>query len=195
MTRLVGLVLALLFVAAPVAAGAQQAGKAHRIGYVWPGDRASSAPLTEAFLEGLREHGHVEGRNLTIEWRFADGKADRLPELAAELIRLKVDLIVAVSPEPVQAARDATTTVSIGMVAVADPVTYGFVTSLARPGGNVTGMAFLLPEISTKRLELLRETVPDLSRVAVLWNAANRFRALDLKVLQALLLRADQLIE
>ena len=166
MTRLVGLVLALLFVAAPVAAGAQQAGKAHRIGYVWPGDRASSAPLTEAFLEGLREHGHVEGRNLTIEWRFADGKADRLPELAADLIRLKVDLIVAVSPEPVQAARTATTSIPIVMVAVADPVTYGFVTSLARPGGNVTGMAFLLPEISTKRLELLREVVPDLSRVA-----------------------------
>ena len=128
--------------------------------------RACAGPRRRAARRQGATGGEVEGRNLTIEWRFADGKADRLPELAADLMRLKVDLIVAVSPEPVQAARTATTSIPIVMVAVADPVTYGFVASLSRPGGNVTGMAFLLPEISTKRLELLREVVPDLSRVA-----------------------------
>ena len=183
--RLAVPILMLVFVAAPLTGEAQQVAKANRIGYLWPGDRSSSAPLSEAFLQGLRELGHVEGRNINIEWRFAHGKVDRLPALVAELISLKVDLIIAVSPEPVQAAKTATTTVPIVMVAVADPVTYGFVTSLARPGGNITGMAFLLPEISTKRLELLREMVPELSRVAVLWNGANPFRALDLQVLQA----------
>jgi putative ABC transport system substrate-binding protein len=110
---------------------------------------------------------------------------EQLPDLVAELVRLKVDLIVAVSPQPVQAAKEATTTVPIVMVAVADPVTYGFVTSLARPGGNITGVSLLLPELNAKRLELLREMVPKLSRAAVLWNAANPFRALDLKVAQA----------
>ena len=183
--RLAVPILMLVFVAAPLTGEAQQVAKANRIGYLWPGDRSSSASLSEAFLQGLRELGHVEGRNINIEWRFAHGKVDRLPALVAELISLKVDLIIAVSPEPVQAAKTATTTVPIVMVAVADPVTYGFVTSLARPGGNITGMAFLLPEISTKRLELLREMVPKLSRVAVLWNGANPFRALDLQVLQA----------
>lgn len=170
--------------ATPLAAEAQGPRQLRRIGYLWPGDRSSSAPLTEAFLQGLRELGYVEGQNIDIEWRFSEGKVDRLRDLAAELVRRKVDLIVAVSPEPVRAAKEVTATVPIVMVAVADPVTYGFVASLGRPGGNVTGMAFLLPEISAKRLELLRETVPKLARVAVLWNAANPFRALDLNVLQ-----------
>ena len=172
----------LLLLAAPLTAQAQ---KVYRIGYLWPADRTSSAPLTEAFLQGLRELGYVQGQNILIDWRYAEGKLNRLPDLAAELVRLKADLIVAVSPQSVQAAKEATTTVPIVMVAVADPVTYGFVSSLARPGGNVTGMAFLLPEISTKRLELLREIMPKLSRVAVLWNASNPYRALDLRVLQA----------
>ncbi len=180
--RLLRSLVLLLLLAAPLPAQAQ---KVYRIGYLWPADRSSSAPLTEAFLQGLRELGYVEGRNIVIDWRYAEGKLNKLPDLAAELVRLKADLIVAVSPQSVQAAKEATTTVPIVMVAVADPVTYGFVTSLARPGGNVTGMAFLLPEISTKRLELLREIMPKLSRVAVLWNASNPYRALDLRVLQA----------
>ena len=180
--RLLRSLLLLLLLAAPLTAQAQ---KVYRIGYLWPADRTSSAPLTEAFLQGLRELGYVQGQNILIDWRYAEGKLNRLPDLAAELVRLKADLIVAVSPQSVQAAKEATTTVPIVMVAVADPVTYGFVSSLARPGGNVTGMAFLLPEISTKRLELLREIMPKLSRVAVLWNASNPYRALDLRVLQA----------
>jgi putative ABC transport system substrate-binding protein len=177
-------IVAIVLMAAPLASEAQKAEQAYRIGYLWPADRSSSAPLTEAFLQGLRELGYREGQNIVIEWRFAEGKLDKLPDMVAELIRLKADLIVAVSPQAVQAAKEATTTVPIVMVAVADPVTYGFVTSLARPGGNVTGMAFLLPVISTKRLELLREIAPRHSRVAVLWNASNPYRALDLRVLQ-----------
>jgi len=176
------LLVALSLLAAPLAAPAQTPAQFHRIGYLWPGDRPSSAPLTEAFLQALRGHGYEEGRNILIDWQFADGKADRLPRLASELVRRKVDVIVAVSPEPVRAAREATAKIPIIMVAVADPVTYGFVASLARPGGNVTGMAFILPEIAAKRLELLKATVPRLSRVAVLWNAGNP--ALDLKALQ-----------
>jgi len=169
--------------AAPLAAEAQPAAKVYRIGYV----RAETPPAVdiEAFRQGLREHGYLEGKNVVIEYRWADGNEEKLRSLMAELIRLKVDLIVTSAPAATRAAKEATTTIPIVMVLVADPVAFGFVASLARPGGNVTGFAFLLPEVSGKRLQLLKEAIPGLSRVAVLWNAANPYKAFDLKEVQA----------
>jgi putative ABC transport system substrate-binding protein len=158
---------------------AQQPGKVYRIGYL----RAEKAPEIdiEGFRQGLREHGYVEGKNIVVEYRWADGNEERLRSLVSDLIGLKVDLIVTSAPAATKAAKEATTTIPIVMVLVADPVAFGFVSSLARPGGNITGFAFLLPEISGKRLELLKETIPKLSRVAVLWNAANPYKEFDLK--------------
>ncbi|MBI3029721.1 MAG: ABC transporter substrate-binding protein [Candidatus Rokubacteria bacterium] len=182
--RSVGLIvtLALNILQAPLAADAQQAGRVPRIGYL----RAEAPPAAdvEAFRHGLREHGYVEGKNIILEYRWADGNEEKLRSLVAELIRLKVDLIVTSAPAATRAAKEATTTIPIVMVLVADPVAFGFVASLARPGGNVTGFAFLLPELSGKRLELLKDAIPGLSRVAVLWNAANPFKAFDLKEVQ-----------
>ena len=177
----VALVLAIL--TAPLGAGAQPAAKVYRIGYV----RAEAPPAVdiEAFRDGLRAHGYVEGTNVAIEYRWADGNEERLRSLVAELLRLKVDLIVTSAPAATRVAKEATTTIPIVMVLVADPVSFGFVASLARPGGNITGFAFLLPEISGKRLELLKEAVPELSRVAVLWNAANPYKPVDLREVQA----------
>lgn len=176
-------VVALALLAAPLTAKAQPAAKVYRIGYV----RAETPPPVdiEAFRQGLREHGYVEGKNVVIEYRWADGNEEKLRSLVAELIRLKVDLIVASAPAATRVAKEATTTIPIVMVLVADPVAFGFVASLARPGGNVTGFAFLLPEISGKRLDLLKEAIPKLSRVAVLWNAANPYKPVDLKEVQA----------
>jgi putative ABC transport system substrate-binding protein len=161
---------------------AQQPAKVPRIGYV----RAETPPEIdiEGFRRGLREHGYVEGKNILVEYRSADGNEEKLRSLLAELVRLKVDLIVTSAPAATQAAKDATKTIPIVMVLVADPVTFGFVKSLAHPGGNITGFAFLLPEISGKRLELLKEIIPKLSRVAVLWNAANTYKETDLKAVQ-----------
>jgi putative ABC transport system substrate-binding protein len=158
---------------------AQQPAKIYRIGYL----RAEKAPETdiEGFRQGLREHGYAEGKNIVVEYRWADGNEERLRSLVSDLIGLKVDLIVTSAPAATKAAKEATTTIPIVMVLVADPVAFGFVSSLARPGGNITGFAFLLPEISGKRLELLKETIPKLSRVAVLWNAANAYKEFDLK--------------
>jgi putative ABC transport system substrate-binding protein len=175
--------VALALLAAPLAAEAQQAGKVYRIGYV----RAETPPAVdiEAFRQGLREHGYVEGTNVVIEYRWADGNEERLRSLVAELLRLKVDLIVTSAPAATRVAKEATTTIPIVMVLVADPVAFGFVASLSRPGGNVTGFAFLLPELSGKRLDLLKEAIPQLSRVAVLWNAANPYKLSDLKEVQA----------
>ena len=174
---------ALALLAAPLAAEAQPAAKVYRIGYV----RAETPPAVdiEAFRQGLREHGYVEGTNVVIEYRWADGNEQRLRSLVAELLRLKVDLIVTSAPAATRAAKEATTTIPIVMVLVADPVAFGFVASLSRPGGNVTGFAFLLPELSGKRLDLLKEAIPELSRVAVLWNAANPYKPFDLKEVQA----------
>ena len=126
------------------------------------------AARTEAFRQGLRELGYVEGKNISIEYRFAEGKLDRLPALAAELVRLKVDLIITSGPPVTRAAKEATNTIPIVMANEADPVGSGVIVSLARPGGNVTGLSALYPELSGKRLELLTETVPKLSSVAVL---------------------------
>jgi putative tryptophan/tyrosine transport system substrate-binding protein len=177
-----GLTLCAMLCALSVPTMAQQPGKVYRIGYL----RAEKAPEIdiEGFRQGLREHGYVEGKNIVVEYRWADGNEDRLCFLVDELIRLKVDLIVTSAPAATQAAKEATKTIPIIMVLVADPVAFGFVNNLAHPGGNITGFAFLLPEISGKRLELLKETVPKLSRVAVLWNAANPYKDTDLKAVQ-----------
>jgi len=173
--------------AAPLAAGAQPAGKVYRIGYISnsPPNTPESSRLHEAFRQGLRERGWVEGRNAVIEWRFAEGRMERFPDLAADLVRLKVDLIVTTGGPAARAAKQATTTIPIVAVAVSDPVGQGFVASLARPGGNVTGLATLFPELAVKRLGLLKEILPSVSRVAVLWNAANPGNVIILRGVQA----------
>jgi len=154
---------------ASLAAEAQQAAKVARIGYL-ANDPSTSPYLRETFLQGLRDLGYVEGRNLVIEYREAEGKADRLPALAAELVALKVDVILAGgSTLGARVAKQATSTIPIVFAAVGDPVESGLVTSLARPDGNVTGLSSLAPELVGKRLELLTQAVPGVSRVAVLW--------------------------
>jgi putative ABC transport system substrate-binding protein len=157
----------------PLAARAQQPGKAARIGYL-----AIRAPMSadEALLQALRELNWIEGRNIVIERRFSAGNFDRLREFAAELVRLKVDAIVAVASASTQAAKDATASIPICFVNAGDPVGQGFVMSLARPGGNVTGVSFdASPDITAKQLQLILETVPKASRVAVLWNPTSPF--------------------
>jgi len=167
----------------PFAAGAQQTGKLWRIGFL----RGSAPPAAEieAFRHALRELGYVEGRNLVIEYRWAEGNEERLPTLAAALILRNVDLILSSAPAATRAAKEATQTIPIVMVTVADPVAFGFVRSLARPGGNVTGLAFQHPELSGKRLALLTEALPKPSRLAVLWNSANPYKAVDMREVRA----------
>ena len=151
------------------AAEAQQASKVARIGFLAT-NLAVIPHLRDAFLQGLRDLGYVEGRNVVIEYRDAEGKLERFPALAAELVALKVDVIVAPTTPATVAAKQATKTIPIVFAVVSDPVTSGFVTSLARPGGNVTGLSVLEPELVGKRLELLKQVVPAVSRVAVLWH-------------------------
>src|SRR5437870_6170277 len=139
---------------------AQQPMKIPRIGFLSATSPSAIAARVEAFRRGLRELGYVEGKNIVIEWRYAEGKLDRLSELAAELVGLKVDVIVSAGPPITRAAREATATIPIVMAQDTDPVGNGFVASLARPGGNITGLSTLLPEIGTKRLELLKEIIP-----------------------------------
>jgi putative ABC transport system substrate-binding protein len=161
--------LALSLLAAPLAAEAQQVAKVARIGYLST-NLAANPHMQEAFRQGLRDLGYVEGRNVVIEYRDAGGKSERLPALAAELVALKVDVIVTAAGNHLTlAAKQATRTLPIVFAAAADPVAGGLVTSLARPGGNVTGAAVLSPELVGKRLELLTQAVPGVSRVAVLW--------------------------
>jgi putative ABC transport system substrate-binding protein len=162
-------VLALLALgAAPLAAEAQQAAKVARIGYL-SSNLAASPHLHDAFRQGLRDLGYVEGRNLVIEYRDAEGKVERLPALAAELVALKVDVIVTGSTLAARVAKQATRTIPIVLAGVGDPVESELVTSLARPGGNVTGLSTLNAELVGKRLELLKQAVPGVDRVAVLW--------------------------
>jgi putative ABC transport system substrate-binding protein len=166
--KLAGLVtLIIAFVISGVAVEAQQAAKIPRIGYITGATPDGQAARIEAFRQGLRELGYVEGKNIVIEYRYAEGKPDRLAALAAELVRLKVDVIVTGGANITRAAKNATNTIPIVMTNDSDPVANGFVASLARPGGNITGLATLAPEISGKQLELLKEIVPRLSRVAV----------------------------
>jgi putative ABC transport system substrate-binding protein len=162
---------------------AQQPKKVPRIGYLSPSDPASQSTASEAIRLALRERGYIEGQNIASEYRYAEGKRDRLPELAGELVRLKVDIIVVSGgPIPVQAAVNATKTIPIVMTGAGpDPVEAGLVESLARPGGNVTGITNLVTELSGKRLELLKEAVPKLARVAVLYDPATRASVLELK--------------
>ncbi len=162
LTLILGLFLA------PIAAAAQQPAKRPRIGYI--SLAAGLSPRSEAFRQGLRDLGYVEGQNITIEYRWAQGKQDRLRDLADELARLKVDVIVTGGPTATRAAKEATTTTPIVMGFDADPVEAGFVASLARPGGNITGTAILSPELSAKRLDLLKQAVPRIARVAVFGN-------------------------
>ena len=157
--------------AARTAHEAQQPKKVPRIGFLSGVSPSAISARIEAFRQGLRELGYVEGKNIVIEWRYAEGKLDRLPALAAELVRLKVDVIVTGGPPATRSAKQATATIPIVMAFDDDPVGSGFVASLARPGGNITGLSTLSPEISGKQLELLKEIVPKLSRVAVLGNA------------------------
>ena len=147
---------------------AQQPPKVTRLGFLIATSPSTEKSRLDAFLQGMRDLGYVEGKNLVIEWRYAEGKFDRLPDLAAGLVRLKVEVIVTTGPTSTSAAKEATVTIPIVMGLDIDPVGSGFVTSLARPGGNITGLSNLAPEISGKRLELLKEIIPKLSRAAVL---------------------------
>jgi putative tryptophan/tyrosine transport system substrate-binding protein len=173
--------LTALFYALCLPVWAQQPAKVPRIGYLGGFPLSASAARVEAFRQGLRELGYVEGKNLVIEYRYAEGKFDRLPALAAELVRLKVNIIVTGGPASTRAAKAATSTIPIVMAQDNDPVANGFVASLARPGGNITGLATLSPEIGGKRLELLKEIVPKLSRVAVLGTSTDPANAQLLK--------------
>jgi putative tryptophan/tyrosine transport system substrate-binding protein len=163
--------LTLSLLVAPLAAEAQPPGKVYRIGFL--STDPPPARGWEALLDGLRERGYSEGRNLVFERRFSEGKAERFPELAAELVRLRVDLIIVMTTPAALAAKHATQTIPIVMPAAIDPVGAGLVASLAQPGGNITGLSSVGPELSGKRLELLQEVVPGMTRVAVLWNGAN----------------------
>jgi ABC-type uncharacterized transport system substrate-binding protein len=173
--RLIGLVvvLAVGLLCAPLAVEAQSAAKVPRIGFL-TANLAPNPHLREAFLQGLRDLGYIDGRNVVIEYRDAEGKFERLPTLAAELVALKVDVIVAGGTPPALAAKQATKTIPIVFASAPDPVTDGLVTSLARPGGNITGASNLNPELVGKRLEQLRQAVPGVSRVAVLWHPGGR---------------------
>ena len=164
-----------------VAAEAQQPTKNPRIGYLSGSSPSTSPARREAFRQGLRELGYVEGKNIVIEQRYAEGKFDRRPALAAELVRLKVDIIVTAGPQTTRPAKQATSTIPIVMAQDPDPVGNGFVASLARPGGNITGLATLAPELSGKQLELLKETVPKLSRVGVFGTSINPGNAQNLR--------------
>ncbi len=169
------------FLLAPVSAHAQPSQKVPHIGYLNVPSPAEVPGRYRAFKEGLRELGYEEGKTIRIEYRFAGGKLDRLPSLAAELVHLKVDVIVSGGPTPTRAAMQATSTIPIVMAFDSDPVGNGFVKSLARPGGNITGLSNVAPEISGKRLELLKDVVPKLSRVAVFGMSSNPGNALSLK--------------
>jgi putative ABC transport system substrate-binding protein len=171
MTKIFVLALSAVLFALCLPTEAQQKGKVPRIGILFIGGR--NQPHLEAFKQGLRERGYMEGENITFDYRYADGKEDRLPVLAAELVHLKVDVIVVTADVSAQAAQQATKTIPI-VVTTGDPVTWGLADSLAKPGGNVTGLSVLLADLSGKRVEILRETFPKLTRLATLWNPTER---------------------
>jgi len=173
---LIGLTLASVHLAE-----AQQPTKIPRIGFLAAVSLSANSARFEAFRQGLRELGYMEGKNIIIEWRSSEGKADRLPGLAAELVRLKVDMIVSGGSTATRPAKEATNTIPIVMAQDTDPVGNGFVASLARPGGNITGLATLAPELSGKQLELMKEIVPRLSRVAVFGTSTRSGNAQSLK--------------
>src|ERR1043166_9440699 len=166
---------------APGGVRAQQARKMPRIGVLWP-----NPPATFEFLrQGLSDFGYVQGRNIEFEFRWAEGKLDQLPELAAELVRLQVDVIVTLAPQATLAAKQATQTIPIVFVAMGDPLASGVVASLARPGANLTGTTRMISEMSAKHVELLKEAIPSLVRLAVLWNPTNSSHRPALQAAQA----------
>jgi putative tryptophan/tyrosine transport system substrate-binding protein len=178
-------VLAVSLILAPLAVEAQQSAKGHRIGLLIGSSESFVAPYIEIFRQALRALGYVEGENIAIEYRYAEGNYERLPVLAADLVRLKVDIIVTEGTPPSRAAKQATTTIPIVMTVTGDPVETGLVTNLARPGGNLTGASFLFPEIAAKRLQLLKEVIPALSRVTVVWNPSNAVHGPTVKRIEA----------
>ena len=182
------LFVASALLAAPFAVKAQSSGKVYRIGCLFL--RAGPSSVDEAFLQGMRELGYIEGRNLSIEYRWAAGNQGRLPELALELVRLNVDVIVGAANPPIEAAKRATNTIPIVMAVVSDPVDTGLVSSLARPGGNVTGMTLMTGDLAGKRLQLLRELIPEATRVALLTTYASDSRR---PVIEQMLAAARQL--
>jgi putative tryptophan/tyrosine transport system substrate-binding protein len=175
--RIFCFVLSALLLALSVPVAAQQPSKVPKIGFLIGPSRSFFANRIDSFQQGLHSLGYVEGKNIAIEYRYAEGNADRLPALAAELVGLNVDVIVTSATPSVLATKKATNTIPIVFVSVTDPVASGLVASLARPGGNVTGLTILAPELSGKRLELLKEAVPNITRVAFLWNSANPAQA------------------
>jgi putative tryptophan/tyrosine transport system substrate-binding protein len=182
--RICGDVSSLAFSAArraawPLAARAQQAAKVYRIGFLGNSTAALEADLVGPFREGLRDLGYVEGQNILIEYRWAEGEYERFTALTAELIALRVDVIVTAGTPASLAVQKAATSIPLVMIAVGDPVATGLVASLGRPGGNITGLTSISSEMAGKRLELLREVVPKLSHVAVLWNAASPIQVID----------------
>ncbi len=177
-------------------ADAQQAKNVPRIGCLFTPSASASASFREAVREGLRQLGYVEGQNIVVEWRYADGRDERLPEIAAELVRLKVNVIVTHSTPAIRAVGQATKLIPIIMANVGDPIAQGFVASLAHPGGNITGFTNLSPDLSTKRLELLKEVSPKIHRVAVFQNAAQHGPAMKEVVTAAKFLRLQlQILE
>jgi ABC-type uncharacterized transport system substrate-binding protein len=170
--RRIGLavVLAVSLMLAPLAAGAQQAARLPRIGVLFASTPAATSHLLDGLRQGLREHGYVEGQHIILERRYGQAGTERMSDVAAELVRLKVDVLVAATDPATAALRQQTQTIPIVMANGTDPVGTGFVASLARPGGNVTGLSALSPELSGKRLGLLREVIPGLGRVAIIWN-------------------------
>jgi putative ABC transport system substrate-binding protein len=187
--RRIGLavLLTISLVLAPLSAEAQPRDQMPRVDYLSPGSHSDAVRLRrfEAFRQGLRELGYVEGQNIAIESRWAEGNYDRYPALAADLVRVKSNVIVAVGGAATRAAQQVTTTIPIVMSTVRDPVGSRLVTSLARPGGNTTGLSIMAPDIVGKQLQLLREVVPSVSRVAVLWNPANPGSAAQLREVEA----------
>jgi putative ABC transport system substrate-binding protein len=180
-----GLALFAVLFALCLPAEAQPSAKLRRIGVLTPRSPSDSALWHQAFQQGLHNLGWVEGKNIAIEYRYAQGKRDRLPDLAADLLRLKVEVVVVVSVYAARAVQQANKAVPIVMASAADPVQLGLVSSLARPGGNVTGLSEITPEMAGKRLELLKEMVPKLSRVAVLWDPGNDASTLSWKEVQS----------
>ena len=172
--RLGALGFAVALIAVPLAGEAQTSGKIHRIGFLGAASSTGYAPQLQALREGLRDFGYIEGKNLMIEYRWAEDRYDRLPSLAAELVSLHVDAIVTHGAPASLALKNATTTIPVVMAISGDPVGSGIVSSYRRPGGNITGQAWHFPDMMAKRLEILREAIPNLRRVAILRNPANR---------------------
>jgi len=174
-----------LLVALSFAVEAQQPTKIPRIGYLSPGDANGSSASVEPFQQGMRELGYIEGKNILVEYRYAEGKLDRIPSLVAELVQLKPEVIVVISLLSIRAAKQATKTIPIIIMSTQDPVATGIIDSLAHPGGNITGVTRLTRELSGKRLELLKEAVPRMSRVAVLWSPDDSGASIAFKEYQA----------